>query len=331
MNRVLLFGMALFTALGTTAQPVPRKVVAEHFTNTYCSVCASRNPGLYQNLAAFPQVLHISYYPSAPYPACPVNQYNKAPQDARTKYYGVYGSTPRLLVQGKIISSSFTDPAIFQSELGAVSPFELRATIQKTANNTGSAHIALIRRDTGSVDSLYVYGVLAQDSIAFAANNGEQKLYDVFRAQIGDTGRRKIAVPLAIGDSTLLDVPFTIGTGWPDAHIYATILVQHADNSIEQAVRSGALKLINPTGILTKPESPAVTLYPNPAFSQLNIKGLQANDYTIRICDFEGRIMSSNIVNSQMSSIDIGYLATGVYVLELTSQEGAQHLLFVKK
>ena len=85
---------------------VPKKAVVEHFTNTNCSVCASRNPGFYTNLNMQTGVLNLAVHPSSPYPNCLLYQQNATANDARTNYYGIYGSTPRLVINGNVISSA---------------------------------------------------------------------------------------------------------------------------------------------------------------------------------------------------------------------------------
>src|SRR5260221_7207968 len=76
---------------------VAKKIIVEHFTNTDCSICAALDPGFYANLNAHPGVLHLSIHPSAPYPNGLLYKQNATANDARTNYYGVYGSTPRLV------------------------------------------------------------------------------------------------------------------------------------------------------------------------------------------------------------------------------------------
>src|SRR5580765_1346486 len=145
LRYLLLILPGLLYIQPTSAQPVPRTTVVEHFTNTFCSVCASRNPGFYSNLAAFPDVLHISIYPSAPYPACPFNQMNKAEQDARANYYGVLGATPRLVINGTPISANtqYTDPAIFGA--GQTSDFAMYVRLRRSDATSGEAIITIKR------------------------------------------------------------------------------------------------------------------------------------------------------------------------------------------
>ena len=100
--------------LSSKAQ-VPKKVIVEHFTNTVCSVCASKNPGFYTNLKNQQGVIHLAVHPSSPYTSCILSKHNVSENDARTNYYGVYGATPRLAIQGVVIASNanYSSAAIF--------------------------------------------------------------------------------------------------------------------------------------------------------------------------------------------------------------------------
>lgn len=104
MLLALLFQLALTTQMN--AQMVAKKVIVEHFTNSRCGVCASKNPSLFTNLTSHPDILHISYHPSSPYSSCVFSQSNPAENDSRTNFYGIFGGTPRIVIQGDVISSS---------------------------------------------------------------------------------------------------------------------------------------------------------------------------------------------------------------------------------
>jgi hypothetical protein len=49
----LILGTVLLQLTLAHAQ-VTKKIIVEHFTNTKCSVCASRNPGFHTNLNVNP-------------------------------------------------------------------------------------------------------------------------------------------------------------------------------------------------------------------------------------------------------------------------------------
>ena len=119
-------------ALPTRAQGVPQTVLVEHFTNTRCSVCFSRNPGFYANLRQQPATtLHLAYHPSSPYRLCAFSQQNPTENDARTNYYGIYGATPRLVLNGSVIpiGANYADPALFTPFQGQTSPLSIQVAL----------------------------------------------------------------------------------------------------------------------------------------------------------------------------------------------------------
>ena len=110
-----------------------KKIMVEHFTNTNCSVCASRNPGFYTNFDTQSNAIHLAVHPSSPYPACLLSQQNQPENDQRTNYYGVYGGTPRLVINGDVISTSvnYSSASIFTPYLSQTSPASIRIEQQK--------------------------------------------------------------------------------------------------------------------------------------------------------------------------------------------------------
>jgi hypothetical protein len=316
------------------AQPVPRKVVVEHFTNTLCSICASRNPGFYQNLAQFPDVLHLAIHPSAPYAACPLNQYNTPEQDARTNYYGVYGGTPRLAIQGTVIAASadYNSGSLFQSELGTFSSFAANIAIQPINATNGTATLTIIKNDTSTLDSLSLYAVLAIDTLQFAAGNGETIHYDVFRKSIWGAAPVKVALPLVLGDSVVYTQGFTIDAGWPSNRIYATAILQRIDNRVEQAARSSFLQQTTSTSSVTfSGKQLGYHVYPNPVSQRLTIEPSPTGTTEARVYDLQGRILISQSVSPNQKSIIVDALAPGVYILSVHDQKASQLLRFIKQ
>ena len=125
MKSKLIFSLpAIIFYSQTLLSQVPKKTIVEHFTNTKCSICASRNPGFYTNLNNQPGVLHLAIHPSSPYNGCQLYQQNSSENDARTNYYGVYGGTPRLVINGSVISvnANYSDNSMFTPFLQQTSP-----------------------------------------------------------------------------------------------------------------------------------------------------------------------------------------------------------------
>ena len=149
-KTVLLFTLIFLSQLSYSQ--VPKKVVVEHFTNTKCSVCASRNPGFYTNYYAQTGVIHLAVHPSSPYSACVLSQHNAAENDARTNYYGIYGSTPRLVIQGVVISSgaNYSSASIFTPYLGQQSPASIKIVQSKYGNDSIRSRIVIKTEATHS-------------------------------------------------------------------------------------------------------------------------------------------------------------------------------------
>lgn len=130
---------SLFFASLVFAQ-VEQQVVLEHFTNTKRSVCASssKNPALNSNLQNHPNVIRITYHPSSPYSTCIFNQHNVSGNDDRTNQYSIYGATPRLVIQGEVISpnQNFSDANLFSDYYGELSPVLLNVFIDSVTNDS---------------------------------------------------------------------------------------------------------------------------------------------------------------------------------------------------
>src|SRR5690606_4388636 len=103
-NRIIILVSLLFIG-NLHGEKVPKQMLVEHFTNTLCSVCASRNPGFKANLNNESNYTLLSIHPSSPYPSCLFNNHDKRGNDGRTKFYGIYGGTPLIALNGPVISS----------------------------------------------------------------------------------------------------------------------------------------------------------------------------------------------------------------------------------
>ena len=71
----------------------------------------------------------------------------------------------------------------------------------------------------------------------------------------------------------------------------------------------------------------AVTVYPNPAISDLHIKGVVAKE--VKIYSANGKLLiSTNLTDNQ---IDVSSLAPGIYSILIKSDSGISRLQFIKK
>ncbi len=307
------------------AQPVTKTVVAEHYTNTYCSICASRNPGLYTNLRNHPQVLHIAYHPSAPYAACPLSMHNVAENNARTNYYGIFGGTPRLVIQGDVIGASFTDATIFSSVLGQTTPFSLSVTLTPYGADSVVTKVVVKKEDASTLTDLQLYGALVEDTLFFAAANGESRSYDVFRKSVWGSSSLSITAPLAVGDSVVYTRISAVNAVWLRSRMYALVMLQDADKNMVQAARSANLPSAAGTPLMAAVTS--INVYPNPANDKIWIKAADSVfPLVFSLYDATGRQVRNAVIENNQSYIDIASLPQGVYTLKLANSAAYQLL-----
>lgn len=298
------------------AQPVPRTVVVEHFTNTKCSVCASRNPGFYQTLAQQPQVLHIAYHPSSPYSTCGFSKHNPAENDSRTNFYGVYGATPRLVIQGNVIAgnANYASAAIYTPYAGATSAFSVRVMTNRTADSLHT-RIVIQQVDTfAAAQSLTLFAGIAEDTVQFSGGNGEKTHFDVFRKSLyGET-----PLPLGglgqIGDSIVLVSAVALNAAWNPTQLYSYALLKR-NKSIVQAAQSPKAQLL--TAISPAATGSIFSVSPNPVQQWLRIspKAATATPIQFSLFDVQGKQLRQ-LSATETEYMDMQPLTKGIYYLQ---------------
>ncbi|KAA5537132.1 T9SS type A sorting domain-containing protein [Taibaiella lutea] len=314
----------LMFSFSSKGQQVDKQVVVEHFTNTYCSVCASRNPGFYNNLMNFPQIIHIVYHPSSPYASCPFSQYNKVENDARTNFYGVFGGTPRLAIQGAPIpaSDNYANPTMYDEALTGKTSFAMTADLKREGGNI-NLRIVVKKVDTSSVNALSLYAVVVEDTINFTGNNGETLQQDVFRKSFAGAAPTTFAVPANIGDSTVYTQSMAIDPIWEINQVYAIGILSTPDKKIEQAARS--LKLTgNTTGIGKISTEKNFKVYPIPNNGKLYISGPFHSGMHAEIWSITGKLLKTAAISAKNNLIDIHSLAKGNYILKIKTEHGLE-------
>ena len=322
----LFVAISLFTFSSVLAQPVAKRVIAEHFTNTYCSVCAFSNPPLYNNLNNHPDVLHIAYHPSSPYVACPLSMHNVTENNARTNFYGVFGATPRLIIQGVLVTGGgFANPALFTSVLGQTTPFGVTVTLMPQGADSVITRVVVKKHDTSSLTNLQLYGALAEDTLFFTAANGEPRSYDVFRKAVWGSTSLSITAPVAVGDSVVFTRTTAVNAVWVRSRMYALVMLQDDDKNMIQAARSANL----PSAAAT-PQMPTtgnVTAFPNPANDKIWVKAADSVfPLTYSLYEPTGRQIQHAVLEQTQSYIDIAALPKGLYTLKLSNGAAFQVL-----
>jgi hypothetical protein len=299
----------------------PRQVVVEHFTNTYCSICANKNPSFYSNLQGnYPQVLHIAYHPSSPYAQCYFNKQNVAENDARTKFYKIYGSTPRAVIQGKVIppSTPLVANSYYDSAINRNAAWDVQVRMQ--ALGTDSVAVTTVVKTTAanSYTVLRLYSVVTESSIAYSANNGETMHYDVFHSQLYAGTGHTFTPAATVGDSVVLKATFYLNPSWTKSKVNVTGLLQDTTTGeVVQAGRGLTIAASAPTGLGKLAADDDIAIYPNPAGATVYFTDELPK--TVAVYNYTGALV---IKKSVLGSLDISWLTNGIYRLHVTSTSG---------
>jgi hypothetical protein len=305
----------------TVESQVPLKTVVEHFTNTNCSICASRNPGFYSNLNNQTNTLHLAVHPSAPYNSCLLYQQNPAANDARTNYYGIYGGTPRIVINGDVISASanYSSGALFTPYMGLTSPASIRIDQQKFGTDSIRCSVIIKTEASHSLGSLSLFVALAEDTVFYTGNNGEPMHFDVFRKSLTNTTGNALAISNMIGDSIVYTFSSVADPVWDFDRIYVmAILQQNVNKEVVQAEATSPSDQTVITGLPGIEANLFQAMFPNPSNGILNIDLKPKENITMEIFSSQGKLVKSMNLQPGTSMINIEDLAAGSYIVRLS-------------
>ncbi|MFA6060909.1 MAG: T9SS type A sorting domain-containing protein [Taibaiella sp.] len=330
MKKLLFTILAIIAGLAySRAQQVPKAVVVEYFTNTYCSVCAGRNPGFHGNLEDFPSVILVSYHPSIPYPACPLNQHNKPENDAKTSFYGLLNGTPQMAILGEVIpvNEDYSNPTLFSSRMNETSSFSMTTTMEPSGPDSVIVSVIIKKEDTSSLMSFDLYAAIVEDTLNFAAHNGETIHHDVFRKSAFGPLPVQVNAPLSIGDTIVHTKICALSTVWNRSQCYAASMISTPDKKIVQAAKSLRLQPAT-TGINGVETVSSYRVYPSPAGDRLYIRGVFTTKTMGRITNMAGKVVLETGLGEQSNSIHLKALPAGTYLLEIISAKGRDVMKF---
>jgi hypothetical protein len=320
-NKFLLIAFATLTA-GLTAQ-VSKKVVVEHFTNSNCGNCASRNPGFYTNLNAQTNVIHLAIHPSSPYSSCVLSQHNATENDGRTNYYGIYGSTPRLVIQGSVIANgaNYGSASIFTPYLSQTTPVSIKIYQYKYANDSIVAKIVVKTVATHTLNNAKLFIALAEESVNHTGSNGEPVHYDVFRKSLTGTSGFAITIPANVDDSIVYVNKSTINNAWDFSKIFTLAILQDATTkSVIQSEEVAATTNNVATGL-------SKNRFVNNSFNVfINERDLYINqsqlieNATFLLHDLTGRIIFTKTLENIKEKIDLSTVTSGIYIYQIKTK-----------
>ncbi len=319
MNFAFKIVLSLLAVAPYLQAQVPKKIIVEHFTNTVCGICASRNPAFYDNLAAQTEVLHIAIHPSSPYSSCQLNQHNPIENDARTNYYGVYGGTPRLVIQGNVISTStnYGNSALFMPYQNQVSPASLQPHLSLVGSDSIQVSTCIKTEAAHSLGDLRLFVALSEDTLWYSSPNGETQHYHVFRRALSNPHGAPLSLPNNIGDSVVYTATVALHPTWDVSRLRAIAILQTADTrEVIQAEQSTNANSPVATTLANIAEM-LVSVNPNPAHNQLTFSlPDHSPPTTAELYDATGRRCATYALQ-QSGTILLPPLSPGIYWVQI--------------
>ncbi len=331
MRTLTLFASSLLLSVVTLAQ-VPRNVLVEHFTNTRCGICANRNPGFFANLNNYPDVIHLAIHPSSPYSSCLLNQHNTAENDARTNFYGIYGGTPRLVIQGEVVgvATNYGDSSLFETQEGMMSNFGI--SIEQSLNasqDSVNISVTVKREGTGALSNALLFVALAEAELMYAAPNGENEHFNVFRESLFGEAGMSIALPVGVGEETTNTATVAIHPDWNLDELFSLAVLQdEISNEVLQVVSAKGEPFPVIAGINNGVEQNDLQIFPNPFTDVLSIEGLRDNQL-VQVFDLLGQQVYDSLDGNQNK--DLSALPNGPYVLVVSSDQESKSFRIVKQ
>jgi len=267
-----------------------------------------------------PSILRISYHPSSPYASCTLNQHNVSGNDDRTNQYGIYGATPRIIIQGEVQPAgggNFSNPSLFDDYTGELSPLSIEITTDTT--EADSISISLIITVEDDLDIIHqnpiLYAGLAEDTIFFNAPNGESEHINVFRKELNGTTGAGLNIPDVPGFQITYNFTVKRSLDWDMSRIFAFATIQ--DASSNEVLQSGAS---NFTPDLSASVSEMMQSRYKYQFVdnllKIQLEEIELFDQVL-IFDLQGKINSSENISYSTIEIDLHNLNPSMYIVQL--------------
>jgi len=317
MKQNILTYLLIVIGMSTFGQ-TQKNIIVEHFTNTRCSVCAIKNPALFNLLNEYPEVMHIAYHPSSPYSNCYFSQHNPMENDDRTQYYGIYGGTPRVVLSGTVLPVQ--SPMLNASQLEAVtegqSNYSIELDLNSGSGNSTTVDLRLEKLENDGIEDLSLYVILVEREVAYAAPNGESLHHNVFRLELGT---EDISM-MENGDVEDFTYSYNLHSAWQAEEMYAiAMLTSQGSKEVLQAGKSNLAG--EQTGIISKDVKEINNLIsPNPFQQSFRINAFQEAEVArLTIYNLYGQRM---IEAKNTNRIQTLQWPKGMYILELEDVEG---------
>jgi len=325
----VLLAFTVIAASLFAQQPVKKYVLIEHFTNSRCGVCASRNPAFFslieqaQNAA---NIHHLAVHPSFPYSNCVFHQANTADNTALVNRYSIFG-TPTVVLNGTVNPSgaSLLTQGTLNTYLNQTSPLHVKVT----ENNTGPTRtVNISARTVGSVPSgqYKLYVVLAEKTINLTTPNGEKVHHNVMRDLISSDD----FTPAVLGNTVDLSYTYTPNAAWNANELYILAFIQ---NTVTKEIINSGTRF-DPAVSGTREAAPQqISIQPNPAqdFAYTQVSDDAVKQVEMFSVSGQRTVLSFQEQAGGQVELPVAALTPGVYFVKMTGEKGVYVAKLVKQ
>jgi hypothetical protein len=341
MSTLCLFASLLFGLASTAfAQGFPRTVIVEEFTSVTCGPCKDASVllnNLLKDQSYAGRLLSVRYHMPYPLPGDPYYNASKADVDARSSYYEVGTTLPRVRIAGGWGTVGSTNEAEMRSaineEINLPSPVRMEVSQQRGEGNTVNVTITVTAAAGEEVDRLRVRAVAVEELIAnpdpsiknLPGYNGETEFHDVMRKLVfGASGQ---SVTLSSGESKTYTGSYTLDPSWTANEMRVVAWIQDDfDFTVMQAATSAKLSGAGSVGDdgVEYPGFVFGSLVPNPASGDVamnySIGGTESVNIELR--DMSGMLIARfdegrREIGAHRRSLDLAGLPAGIYAVTL--------------
>jgi len=324
MKQQLLFIINFIFIFSLNAQEVPKNILLEHFTNSRCTICASKNPDFYSTIENYEKAIHIAYHPSSPYSSCIFSQHNLSGNDNRANELNVFGSTPRVVVNGTAVSpgSNLINTSDLDNQNNVTTPFDIEINQFQVGSDSMYCEVIVKTVSTTNLTNATIFISLAEQTINYAAPNGEDEHYDVFRMFLTSNSGYSFNLPNN-GEDTTFVYGVKIDQEWKGEELITTAFLQGDNNEVLQAEQSKSLAFT--TGISSISIVNQV-MYPNPTRDYLYINNESLSIDKIEMYNILGSKVKEYYLNDiAIGKLNVSNLNEGNYIVRIYEKDNKIH------
>ena len=291
--------------------------LVEHFTNSWCPLCADGNVYYYRKLDKYrSKINHISYYVPIPYAQCEFYQASKAGRDARMNFYDIVG-TPSALIDGKMGNGPL--PTDMNYMVAADKQPDYSLVFTKNSSSEVALTLTTLHDITESL-SLNMYVAVIEKEIDKKTPNQEEKHFDVFRGFISSNEGNLVVIPANTKAGTQFNLSFVSNADFSQGFSKYKYIAFIQNSGTKEVLESQSAEVNNSARSHLSYQNQKLTASPNPTDGAFTLSCPDITRITgVEIYDSQGKKVFT-ARNPENLNFNVN-LFPGIYVIKVQSTD----------